>query len=328
VTPSPRSHSNKPELAKWLPRWASWVHRASELLKQHTRSAEPYQSGPATERRELVLAGDRKGGKRRCDELLWNWEVRLGLHGHKVLPIHRAHSIWEEVAEAVRILGFNQTHWWSYECLAGVHGTIYRHGGPANYPRSWITLLAHVYHVGKRHSEGGARHGWHRDGSDRATATAGGISPATHDWARGMVPRPKLPLRDQIPTDSSELIRFNSAQIFILDISVHWIFKVCLNRPLSILSISWFLLRIEQTSLIKFVHLSTVFKLTIGYLGQNRVNPKIWRVQFGSIPLWPFMFSNSVSVIQHHSDRATLGYSFFNFCITTKEDVCIKVILL
>jgi hypothetical protein len=25
----------------------------------------------------------------------------LGLHGHKVLPIHRAHSIWEEVAEAV-----------------------------------------------------------------------------------------------------------------------------------------------------------------------------------------------------------------------------------
>jgi hypothetical protein len=39
-----------------------------------------------------------------------------------------------------------------------VHGAIYSHGGPANDPRPWITSLVHVYHVRKRHSEGGARH--------------------------------------------------------------------------------------------------------------------------------------------------------------------------
>jgi hypothetical protein len=30
----------------------------------------------------------------------------LGLHGRKVLPIHRAHLIWGEVEKAVRILAF------------------------------------------------------------------------------------------------------------------------------------------------------------------------------------------------------------------------------
>jgi hypothetical protein len=55
------------------------------MLKQHLRSAEPYQSGPATERGELVLTGDREGGKWRHDDSGWNWEVRLGLHGRKEL---------------------------------------------------------------------------------------------------------------------------------------------------------------------------------------------------------------------------------------------------
>jgi hypothetical protein len=32
--------------------------------------------------------------------------MRLGLYGRKVLPIHRAHSIWREVEKAVRILVF------------------------------------------------------------------------------------------------------------------------------------------------------------------------------------------------------------------------------
>jgi hypothetical protein len=42
--------------------------------------------------------------------------------------------------------------------------------------------------------------------------TAGGISLGTHDWVRGMVPRPNLSLRDQIPfTRLLEHIRFNSA---------------------------------------------------------------------------------------------------------------------
>jgi hypothetical protein len=30
----------------------------------------------------------------------------LGLHDRKVLPIHRAHSIWGEMEKAVRILAF------------------------------------------------------------------------------------------------------------------------------------------------------------------------------------------------------------------------------
>jgi hypothetical protein len=60
--------------------------------------------------------------------------------------------------------GFNRAHWWSCECLAVVHGAIYRHGGPANDPRPRITSLVHGYHVRKRHSEGGARHEWHGGG--------------------------------------------------------------------------------------------------------------------------------------------------------------------
>jgi hypothetical protein len=47
------------------PNWSNGyyddLHGYTELLKQHMRRAEPYQSGPATEHGELVLAGDRKG---------------------------------------------------------------------------------------------------------------------------------------------------------------------------------------------------------------------------------------------------------------------------
>jgi hypothetical protein len=61
-----------------------------------------------------------------------------------------------------------------------VHGAIYRHGHPANDPRPRIALFMHGYHVKKRHSKGEARHERHGGGSDRATTTASGISPATH----------------------------------------------------------------------------------------------------------------------------------------------------
>jgi hypothetical protein len=61
-----------------------------------------------------------------------------------------------------------------------VHGAIYRHGGPTNdrWPR--IALFTNGYHVRKMHNKGEARHERHRGGSDRATATTGGICPATH----------------------------------------------------------------------------------------------------------------------------------------------------
>jgi hypothetical protein len=93
--------------------------------------------------------------------------------------------------------GFYQVHWWNCECLAA-HGTIYRHGVPANDQRPQIALFTHGYHIVKSHSKGKTRHGWHRGGSDRATTTVGGISPTTHGWVRGMVPRPKLSLRDRL----------------------------------------------------------------------------------------------------------------------------------
>jgi hypothetical protein len=71
------------------PNWSNGcyneLHGYTELLKQHLKSAEPYQSSPATERGEVVLAGDRKGGKWRRDGFGWNWEVRLGLHSRKEL---------------------------------------------------------------------------------------------------------------------------------------------------------------------------------------------------------------------------------------------------
>jgi hypothetical protein len=139
-------------------------------------------------------------------------------------------------------LGFNWAHWWRCEYLAVVHGAIYSHGGPANDQRPWIALFTHGYHVEKRHNKGKMRHGWHHGGSDRATATAGGISPATHVWVRGMVPRLKLSLRDQIPfTRSLTHIRFNSALDLYprsSNICRVLIFSVLLNWPPSILSIS------------------------------------------------------------------------------------------
>ena len=44
-------------------------------------------------------------------------------------------------------------------------------------------------------------------------------------------------------------------------------FSFCLNRPPSPIFISGFLLRIEQSPLIKLVHHTSVYKLTIRFLG-------------------------------------------------------------
>jgi hypothetical protein len=50
--------------------------------------------------------------------------------------------------------------------------------------------------------------------------------------------------------------------------------------------------------------------------------------KFGPQHRRPLLLSDSDSVVQYQSDKAILGSIFFNFCITTKETVCIKVILL
>jgi hypothetical protein len=50
-----------------------------------------------------LLAGDKKGGKRRRDGSEWNWEVRLGLHSRKGLWFHRALPILGEVERIPRI---------------------------------------------------------------------------------------------------------------------------------------------------------------------------------------------------------------------------------
>jgi hypothetical protein len=57
----------------------------TELLEQHSRGAELYQSGPATERGDLCSPVTEKRGKWRRDDSRWNWEARLGLHGRTKL---------------------------------------------------------------------------------------------------------------------------------------------------------------------------------------------------------------------------------------------------
>jgi hypothetical protein len=109
------------------------------------------------------------------------------------------------------------------------------------------------------------------------------LDPRDGATSRFILPRDRFPSLDHTSTSYSTVL-----QIFYprsSDICKVLIFSFFLNRPPSILSISRFLLRTEQTSLIKFVHLTTFFKLTIGYLDQNRVNSKIWHVQFGPFPL-------------------------------------------
>jgi hypothetical protein len=77
--------------------------------------------------------------------------------------------------------GFNRAHWWNGECLAMVHGAIYRHDGPANDQRPRNTSLTHGYHVRKRHSEVRWWREWHGDkiprhGEDRRKIS--GLAPA------------------------------------------------------------------------------------------------------------------------------------------------------
>jgi hypothetical protein len=59
--------------------------------------------------------------------------------------------------------GFYRAHWWNGECLVVVPSAIYRHDGPANDPRPQNALLAHDYHVRKRHSEVRWWREWHGD---------------------------------------------------------------------------------------------------------------------------------------------------------------------
>jgi hypothetical protein len=223
---------------------------------------------------EFVLAGDRKRGKWCRDGSGWNWEVRLRLHGRKGLRFHRALPILGEVERIPWI-------WASTELTGGDVNT-------SSWPMVLFIATAVRLTIGDRGRLCSRMATTYRRGTVRGNRGMGDTAAkVTEPWRLPVgYLRPRTTefvgwchvqsylSAIKSPTDSFELIWFNSAQIFVSDIS------------------------------------------------------KIWRVQFGSIPLWPFLFSNSVSAIQHNSDGATLGHSFFNFCITTKEDVYIKVTLL
>jgi hypothetical protein len=197
----------------------------------------------------------------------------LGLHGRKGLWFLRAQPILGEVERISRI-------WAATELI----------GGDAN-TSPWSMALFIATAVRLTISDRG------RLCSRMATAVEltesrrppvnnsghARLDPRDGATSRFILPRDRFPSLDHTSTSCSTVL-----QIFYprsSDICKVLIFSFFLNRPPSILSISRFLLRTEQTSLIKFVHLTTVFKLTIGYLGQNRVNSKIWCVQFGPIPL-------------------------------------------
>ena len=168
-----------------------------------------------------MLAGDKKGGKRRCDGSEWNWEVRLGLHGRKGLWFHRALPILGEVERIPRIWASTEltggdvnTSPWSMVLFiaTAVRLTISDHG-------RLCSRMATTYRRGTVRGNRGM-------GDTAAEVTeprrppVGYLRPRTTELA-GWCHVQSYLLRDQIPTDSSELIRFNSAQIFVSDISVH-----------------------------------------------------------------------------------------------------------
>jgi hypothetical protein len=134
-------------------------------------------------------------------------------------------------------LCFNRARWWRGEYLAVGGEAIYRRGGPASDPQPWIKSFVHGYHVKKRHSEGGARHGWHGGGNDRATVTVGELSPAR----LGLGPRDSdtsedISLRSILTPNHSNTSDSTVSLIFILafsDISVSWSSALFWTDPLS-----------------------------------------------------------------------------------------------
>jgi hypothetical protein len=70
-------------------------------------------------------------------------------------------------------LGLDHHTGWRCAYPAVDHGAIYSHGGSASDLRPQIALLAHDYHVGKRHSEGDRGMGDTATKVNRVTVVAG-----------------------------------------------------------------------------------------------------------------------------------------------------------
>jgi hypothetical protein len=158
---------------------------------------------------------------------------------------------------------------------------------------------------------------------DRATVTAGEISPAR--------PQPNPRSRELAPSyhvavvpisNSSDPIQIHSTPDLSSDISLsHWSSLLHWTDHFSPPPFSGFLLRIGWALLIRSIRHIMVFNFTTGSMDQNCMDSKLWCSQFGRISLWPFLFWIQFSVALWTawltSDRATSCQWFFNFCTTT-----------
>jgi hypothetical protein len=86
---------------KWLSWWVSRVCTGAKTWLRRVGS-DLGATGHGAWR--ILLTGVWEGKNRCRDGLWWNWEVTSRLYIRKGLPIHRAHQIWGEEEEALRIL--------------------------------------------------------------------------------------------------------------------------------------------------------------------------------------------------------------------------------
>jgi hypothetical protein len=102
-------------------------------------------------------------GTQRPDDLWWNYGATLMLYGSQRATDSPCTTNLGRGGGGSANFGFNRAHWWNGECLAVVHSTIYRHGGPANDQRPRNMSLTHGYDVRKRHNEVRWWREWHSD---------------------------------------------------------------------------------------------------------------------------------------------------------------------
>jgi hypothetical protein len=81
-----------------------WVSRVCTGAKTWSRRVGVDLGATGHGARWILLTDVLERGNRCRDGIWWNWEVTLRLYVRKWLPIHRAHLIWGEEEEAVRIL--------------------------------------------------------------------------------------------------------------------------------------------------------------------------------------------------------------------------------
>jgi hypothetical protein len=185
---------------------------------------------------------------------------------------------------------FNRAHCWNCEYLTGVHGAIYRHGGPANDQRPRNTSLTHGDHVTKEHSEVEWRSKWHGDKRTEPRWPLVKYLRSGSGQVRGTVTRLLvISSRSILPPIHSSTSKSRVPQIFssffkyFLRSDLHRFTEPTSFHPLFLL----ILVRTGWSSLIKIVHQTTVFRFTIGFMDQFCINPQIWCSQFDCISLKP-----------------------------------------